>query len=95
MIQGCEYFRFALEPGEAFTVASDRCRQHLDGDLPFQVRVGRSIHFAHPACPEQCEDLVGAEARVGVQRQGRQTGWILARAGQETRMSDQQSRSVY
>jgi hypothetical protein len=30
-----------------------------------------------------------------VQRQGRQTGWILARAGQETRMSDQQSRSVY
>ena len=61
MVQGGEDFGFTLKPGEAVRVRRHALRQHLDRHLAFQVRVGGSVDFAHPAGPECADDLVGAE----------------------------------
>ena len=65
MIQGCEDFRFTPESGQPLGIAGERCRQDLDGDFAFEVRVARAIHLAHAARAEQGDDLVGADARAG------------------------------
>ena len=70
VIQRCEDFRFALEPGQPVSVGRERGRQNLDGDLPLQLRVGRAIDLAHSARADGGNDLVGAEARAGDQGQG-------------------------
>ena len=52
MIEGREQARFTLEPGEAVRIGSERTRQDLDRDVASQLRVARTVHFAHPACAE-------------------------------------------
>ena len=46
-----------------------RLRQHLDRHLAPEPRVPRPVHLAHPARAERREDLVGAEASPGGERQ--------------------------
>ena len=48
----------------ALGVGRDRSGQHLDGDLPLQVRVGCAIDLAHPAHADLGGDFVRAEARA-------------------------------
>ena len=74
MIERREDFRFALEAGEPLGIRRDRGRQDLDGDLALQLRVGRPIHLAHPACADLGGDFVGAEARAGSEGQSLRRG---------------------
>ena len=52
MIERREQPCFALEAGEAFGIAREDPRQNLDGDVATQLRVVRSVHFAHAAGAE-------------------------------------------
>ena len=49
MIQRGERFRFALEPGEPLGVVHERFGQDLDRNVSIELRVARTIDFAHPA----------------------------------------------
>src|SRR4051812_16355122 len=64
MIERRENFRLALEPREAFGVGSHRRREHLEGDRPFQVRVGRFVALAHATGANLTDDFVDAVARA-------------------------------
>ena len=59
---------FALEARQAFGVLRDRLGQHLDRDLPPEVRVGGPIHLAHPAHADLGDDFIRADARAWLQR---------------------------
>jgi hypothetical protein len=75
------------EPG----IGSERRRQHLDGDRPFQAAVARLVNFAHPARTERAHDLVRAEpcacrqAHVRLRWRGWRSvrGAVTGRGGQE------------
>ena len=58
MVQRGEDFGFALKPREPFGIRSERVGQHLDRDLPLQLRVGGPIHLAHPAFADLGGDFV-------------------------------------
>ena len=58
MIQRRQDFRFALEARQPLRVTGDRSRQHLDGDLSLQVRIGGPIHHAHAAGAKRRGDFV-------------------------------------
>src|SRR5688572_20786967 len=64
MIQRCEQSGFASEARHAIDVLGERWRQDLQRDVALQLRVARTVHFAHPAGPEGTEDLVDADARA-------------------------------
>ena len=83
MVERGEDFRFALEPRQTFGIAGDQCRQHLDRHGSFEVGVGGSIDFTHPADADQRRDFVDAEARAG--REGQVTGSIAV-SGARTRL---------
>ena len=61
---------FALEAGERRGVGGEVVGQHLDRHVPTQARVAGAVDLAHSTCPEQGEDLVGAEPAAGPQRHG-------------------------
>ena len=61
MIERREHFRLALKPGQAFGIGRHGRREHLEGDGPFQVRVGGPVDLAHPARADHREDFVGAD----------------------------------
>ena len=65
MIQRCQHFRFALEARQSLRVTGHRSRQHLDGDLSLQVRIGGPIDDAHAARANLRGDFVRAETRAG------------------------------
>ena len=65
MIERREHLGFALEARESFGIARHQLRQHLDGDLSFQLRVGSPIHFAHPAGSNRGEDFIRTESGTG------------------------------
>ena len=50
--RGWSTLGFLLEAPQTIGVAR-KMRQHLDGDIPVQLRIARPVHFAHPACAEQ------------------------------------------
>ena len=64
MIQRREDLRLALEAGQPLRVRREGIRQHLDGDVPLERRVARSLDLAHAAFADQGGDFVGAEARA-------------------------------
>jgi hypothetical protein len=43
MVQRRERLRLALEPGATIGIVRESLRQHLDGNLPFERRVGRTV----------------------------------------------------
>ena len=47
-------------------IRGHRSRQHLDGDLTLEVRVGRAIDLSHSAHANLGNDLIRAEASTGV-----------------------------
>ena len=55
-------------------VEGERERQHLDGDLAFQLRVRRAKHLPHPTRANLGGDLVNADASAGIESQ---TVWII------------------
>ena len=65
VIQGREDFGFTLKAGESIDILRHRFRQHFDSDLPLQIRVGGSIHLAHPAGADLGGDFIRAEASTG------------------------------
>src|SRR5688572_8015079 len=68
MIECGENFRFALKAREPIRIAGHRGREHLDGDRPLQIAVGRAIHLAHPAGTDGGEDLIGSKSGPWAER---------------------------
>ncbi len=65
MVQGGEDLGFPLEPGDSLGVSGQRLGQYLDGHLAIERRVGRPIHFPHPAFADLGSNLIRAEAGAG------------------------------
>ena len=70
MVERGKDFGFALKTREPVGIGRDRRRQDFDRNLALQIRVGRAIHLAHPACSERAEDFVRSEARAWRHRVG-------------------------
>ena len=68
VVERSQRLGLTLEAREAVDVGGDRRRQHLDGHLPLQVRVGGAVHLAHAAGAEHRFDHVVTHARAGLQR---------------------------
>ena len=75
MIERCEQSCFAFEARQAIGVRRERRRQDLQRDVAPELGIARAIHFAHPAGPEQRDDLVDADP--GSRRQSHAVGFIL------------------
>ncbi len=73
MAQSGDELRFALEAGESLVTLGVRVGEHLDGDVPSELGIQRTIHFAHTAPAHQLYDLVVAELRTGCQAHVRET----------------------
>ena len=66
MVQGCDRARFALESLTSIWIG--KCRgQDFERNVAVQTRVTRAIHFAHPACAEESDDLVPAKMGAWVE----------------------------
>ena len=65
VVQGREGLGFALEAGEPIRVVRERLGQHLDRDVPPQVRVRRAIHLAHAAHADLGGDFIRADTNQG------------------------------
>ena len=62
MIERGEKPRFALESGNPARVAAESFGQHLQRDIPIELRVTCPVDFAHSARAERAEDFVRTEA---------------------------------
>ena len=65
MVERREHPRFALEAGQPVGIRGEGTRQNLERDVAPELRVARAIHLAHAARPEQCLDLIDADASPG------------------------------
>ena len=61
MIQAGDRFCFALEALAQLGTIRKMRRQHFDSNNAIEPRVVCLIDFAHPACTNLREDIVGAE----------------------------------
>jgi hypothetical protein len=61
MIERGEDFGFALEAREAFGIGGHGRGKHLEGNGPFQVRVGGLVDLAHPAHADLGGNFINAE----------------------------------
>src|SRR5262245_58322078 len=68
MIQGREDFGLALESRQPLVIAGDVGRQDFDRDVALQLRIARSIDFAHSAGAEGRDYFVGTEPVSGGER---------------------------
>ena len=64
MVYSSERLGLSIKAREALRISRHCFRQHLDGDLPVEVRVRRPVHLPHPAYADLGGDLIGAEAGV-------------------------------
>ena len=71
VVDGRQRLRLAGEAGQAFGVAGQSFRQHLQCGVALQVRVARPIDLAHPTGPERRDDLVRPDS--GTRSEG--LGW--------------------
>ena len=53
-----------MESGQALDISCEGVGQDFYGDLTFQLRVCRTIHFAHPAHADQGGNLVWTKPRA-------------------------------
>ena len=67
MVQRREQLGFAFESGQPFGVAGELGGQNLDRHVAVKGGVACSIHLTHTTLPEFGGDLVGAEARAGLE----------------------------
>jgi len=56
---------------EAVAIVGQRMREDFDGDVALQPGVARAVDFAHAACAQERNDLVGAEFCSGGEGHGR------------------------
>ena len=61
MIQRGQYARFALEPRAPLSIARERGRQNLDGDLAAEFGVARAIHLTHAPGTKLRQDPIRAD----------------------------------
>src|SRR6266850_6118072 len=74
MIQRREQMGLALEAREPLRIGGKQLGQDLDGDVAPELRVARTIHFAHAARAESGQDFVRAEEGAGCQGHQRVVG---------------------
>ena len=74
VIERGEHLRFTTESRKTIRIVGDRGQQHFDRNVAIQFRIARAIDLAHSADPEGRENVVGAEAGAGGQRDGRSIG---------------------
>ena len=67
MVEGGERPGLALETLEPPGGGRHLLREHLDGDVAPELRVGGAIHLSHSALPELRADLVGPELRSRIE----------------------------
>jgi hypothetical protein len=72
VVECSEDLGLALEARQAIGIRSQGLGQDLDGDLTFQVRIGRPVDLTHAASADWGDDFIGAKARAG--REGQQAG---------------------
>jgi hypothetical protein len=65
MAQCGDALRLALQTGRPLRVGGSRLGDDLDGDVAFQSRITRAIHFPHAAAANQRDDFVRAEPGAG------------------------------
>jgi hypothetical protein len=75
MIDRCEQSCFAFEARHAIGVRRERRQQDLQRDVAPRLDIACAIHFAHPAGPEQRDELVDADP--GSRRESHAVGFIL------------------
>ena len=65
MVQAGEDLGLPLEPSQPIRISGKRLRQDLQRDIAVELRIRRTLHFAHPAraefganrvMPEPCAD---------------------------------------
>lgn len=59
-----ERSRFALEARNAVGVVGNGLRQNLKGDVASELRIVRSIDFAHPPGAQRGDHLVRSDSRA-------------------------------
>ena len=65
MVQRGEHPRFAVEARESIRMPRERRRQNLDRDVAPELRVVRTVHFAHAAGAEQRVQAIPADRPAG------------------------------
>jgi hypothetical protein len=56
-----------LKAGQPFGVGRESRRQDFDGEIAFQVWIGRSVNLTHAAGADLGGDLIPAAARAGTE----------------------------
>ncbi len=64
MVERRQHLRLALEARQPFGIAGKGVGQHLDGDVPVELGVPRSIHLAHAAFADLGGDAVDSMKRL-------------------------------
>ena len=92
MIQRGEDLGFALKPGKPFRIGGKRFGEDLECDIPFEPRVARTIHLAHPARPEGRHNLMRTESGAG-KKHGHETNAVRS-ARQKSELSRETVRII-
>src|SRR5687767_1172012 len=79
MVQSRERLCFAGEAGQAFAIAREDLRQHLDRDVAIELRIAGAIHLSHAARAQRSDDFVRTE--TGARRQDHAPERIIAGLG--------------
>jgi len=61
MIEGGQHFCLTLESQQPIRIAGERWRQDFEGDIAFQVQVGRQVDLAHAPFAQQRANSVGTD----------------------------------
>ena len=64
---GCHTSRKTAS-GQSCGVAEDGRSKNLNRDITIEFRVAREVHLAHPARPDERQDLVRSKCRTGRER---------------------------
>ena len=67
MVERGQHLRFAAEPRQPVGIVREGFGKDLQRDIPTELRIPGSIHFAHAALANQGSDLIRAKARTGSQ----------------------------
>ena len=77
MVQGGQEAAFPLQPGDAVRIVGQGTRQHLDGHLPVEAGVERTVDLTHATRIERPDDAIrpdlgsrGHRGRFAVHRRG-------------------------
>ncbi len=71
VVDGGEGLGLAPEAVEAVAVGGHLARDHFEGDIAPQLRVGRAVDLTHAAGSQEGDDLKRTEARAGGKRHSR------------------------